>query len=179
MPPLPIENRVAAQLQNIVILVGPSRHPAAQQGSAEAQQHAGVDNVKPRRAAEPEGVIRRERRVAECGKGKGMAAQDGRHPFRLAEADREHLAPKRADLRIDLFHLAEVFSTGDSGKVAEEDEEQSGRVEVGQPRRRAIGTLQRTIGRNIADLEHAITGEMHEDVENGILRANPRTRRRA
>src|SRR5258708_7296378 len=62
------------------------------------------------------------------------------------KADRQYLPAEPLDLRLTFRHLAEVRPAGQSGEMAEEDEDQRLGVEIGEPGGRAVESLEDAIG---------------------------------
>src|SRR5262249_13949492 len=153
-PALPVEDEITAELQQVFLVVCAVRQPAAQHHREEAAQDARPKERSPRRPPQSKASIRCHQWVSDHGERPAPLLLINRQRLGPAGTDDHHLAAQVADVIVAFLHLAEVRLTGDSGKVAQEDQDQRPSAEIRQPDRRPVGPRPKEIVNGIADAQH-------------------------
>lgn len=134
-PTRSVQNKVAAQLQQVLAWTRTARPPTAEDQTQVAQDHPGAQDRGPRRSFQPKRPIGRALGIGNQEKGKRSVTEESRDGFGWGKANGQHVATSCADFRIAFRHLAEVGTTGHSGEVTQKNEqERPGGFRQGQQR---------------------------------------------
>ena len=129
-PALRVQHEVAAQLNQVIALLGPERHPTSEYDDEVPSDHQWIEKAQPGCAAQLKDVIRLPCRIAQDGKRQRMLVKKRRCLSRRRETDVRYLPTELLDLRISLLHLPEVRQASQSGEIAEEHENQCFGVKI-------------------------------------------------